>query len=82
MKNKYFFGMFLIGLGILYFFDLFEISMEEIEVIKDYWGIIFVLFGIHFLSKNKLLSNLVLSLCGLYCSGYIYLIFSGLIFEC
>lgn len=65
-KDKYFFGSFLVALGILLALAQFDFWHIIYSVIFDFWPLLIVAGGIHRISRNSTLSGVFLSCVGVF----------------
>lgn len=72
MGKKFFYAFMFISLGILILQMNTIRIISEIEYIQKYWAILLILFGLLFISKNKIVNNIILAISGTFCGVLIY----------
>lgn len=65
-KDRYFFGSFLVALGILLALGQFDFWHIIYSAIRDFWPLLIVVGGIHRISRNSTLSGVFLSCIGVF----------------
>ncbi len=76
MKTNYLIGFFLLGVGtILLLKNIFSMHLE-LEMIKEYWGVIIILLGVNIIFKDDNISTYISSIVGLILSIFIFSWFS------
>ncbi len=76
MKTNYLIGFFLLGVGtILLLKNIFSMHLE-LEMIKEYWGVIIILIGFNIIFKDDNISTYISSIVGLILSIFIFSWFS------
>ncbi len=72
MNKKFFYAFLFISLGILILQMNTIRLIGEIEIIQKFWAVLLVLFGLLFISKNRIVNNIILAITGTFSGVLIY----------
>lgn len=72
MNKKFFYAFLFISLGILILQMNTIRLIGEIEFIQKFWAVLLVLFGLLFISKNRIVNNIILAITGTFSGVLIY----------
>lgn len=72
MNKKFFYAFLFISLGILILQMNTIRLIGEIEFIQKFWAVLLVLLGLLFISKNRIVNNIILAITGTFSGALIY----------
>lgn len=72
MNKKFFYAFLFISLGILILQMNTIRLIGEIEFIQKFWAVLLVLLGLLFISKNRIVNNIILAITGTFSGVLIY----------